>query len=217
MNLTVQDATFEAGRQDVAQHDERLFICVWRDGVETRIRVRDTHVARLRAVDGVPEDPPAVSTMRVHLLPAEIASSARGDAGDQDPVTGAKGRHPGPDLGHHADALVTEDAALRHRRHIALQDVKVRSANRGGRDADNRIGRVLEHRAGSFFPGAPTGTAIDQAVHSCVVVGWRRLTGIVLSHGFRNGACASGMLRIACTSLSREASGVCPIWHRRRR
>lgn len=41
--------------------------------------------------------------------------------------------------------------------------MKVGAANCGGRDADNRIGLILEHRTGSFFPGATAGTAIDQA------------------------------------------------------
>jgi hypothetical protein len=33
-------------------------LCVWvrRDSVETPIRIRDTHMARLSAADGVPED-----------------------------------------------------------------------------------------------------------------------------------------------------------------
>jgi hypothetical protein len=107
--------------------------------------------------------------MRVHLLPAEIASTARSNARDEDSVTGVKGRHTGSDLGHHADALVTKDTALGHRRHVAFQDMKIRSADRGGGDADDRIGRLLEDGLGTLFPGAPTGTAIDQAVHSGVV------------------------------------------------
>jgi hypothetical protein len=46
-----------------------------------------------------------------------------------------------------------------------------------GRDADNRIGLVLEHRTGAFFPGATAGTAIDQAVRPCVVIVWRAMGG----------------------------------------
>jgi len=184
----IQHATFEAGREDVTQHDERLCVCVRRDRVETRIRVRDAHMARLRAVDGVPEDPAAVPTMRVHLPAAEIASSARSDTRDEDAIAGDEGRYRGPNVGHHADALVPEGATLLHRRHIALQDVKVGAANGASRDAHNRIGRVLEHRTGSFFPGATAGTAIDQAVRPCVLAGCHRLTRIVLFHGFRSGA-----------------------------
>jgi len=173
----VQRATFEASREDVTQHDERLCVCVRRDRVETGIRVRDAHMARLRAVDGVPENPAAVSTMRVHLPAAEIASSARSDTRDEDAIAGDEGRYRGPNVGHHADALVPEDSTLRHRRHIALQDVQVGAANGGGGDADNRVGVVLKHRTGSFFPGPTAGTAIDQAVRPCVVVVPRAMGG----------------------------------------
>src|SRR5690242_9953679 len=126
--------------------------------------VRDAHIARLRAVDSTRVDPADIFTMLVHLPAAEVASSARGDTRDEDPVAGDEGRYRGPDVGHHADALVPECATLLHRGHIALQNVQVSAANCAGRDADNRIGGLLEHRTGAFFPGATAGTAIDQAV-----------------------------------------------------
>ena len=52
-------------------------------------------------------------------------------------------RDRGPDLGDGADALVAEDAARRHRRHVTLEDVQVGAADRGRVHPHDHVGRVL--------------------------------------------------------------------------
>ena len=59
-----------------AQHDECFLISIRRHVIEARVGMRDPHVFRLRAVDGVPEDPAAVAAVRVHAFPAVLALSA---------------------------------------------------------------------------------------------------------------------------------------------
>ena len=65
-----------------------------------------------------------------------------------------------------ADALVPENPARRHTRHVALQDVQVGAADGGGGDPDDGVGRVLDRRAGLLFPGALARTVIDQRLHA---------------------------------------------------
>jgi hypothetical protein len=60
VHLPVQDATLKTGRQNIAEHDEGLFIAIGPYGVKARVGVWDAHVLGLRAVDRVPQNPPAV-------------------------------------------------------------------------------------------------------------------------------------------------------------
>jgi hypothetical protein len=49
--LTIQDATLETGRQDIAQHDESFFVRASREAVEASIGLGDSHILGLSAVD----------------------------------------------------------------------------------------------------------------------------------------------------------------------
>ena len=68
------------------------------------------------------------------------------DARDQDAIARLEAGDAGADLLDDADALVAEDAAGLHGRHVALEDVQVGAADRGRRDPDHRIGRRLQDR-----------------------------------------------------------------------
>ena len=166
LHLTVQHAALEAGRQDVAQHDERFFVAVRGKVVETHVGMRDAHELRLRAVDGVAEDPAPVAAVRVHAFPAVVALPAGRDTGDDHPIAWMNGRDRRAHLRHDADALVPENPARRHTRQVALQDVQVGTADGGGGDPDDGVGRVLDRRAGRLFPGALARTVIDQRLHA---------------------------------------------------
>ncbi|MGD1025255.1 MAG: hypothetical protein ABR880_20920 [Candidatus Sulfotelmatobacter sp.] len=50
-HLTIQDATLETGRQDIAQHDESFFVRASREAVEASIGLGDSHILGLSAVD----------------------------------------------------------------------------------------------------------------------------------------------------------------------
>jgi hypothetical protein len=60
LNLAVENAAFEAGRQNVAQHHPRFFIGVGGNGIEARLRVWNANELGLGPVDLVAENPPAV-------------------------------------------------------------------------------------------------------------------------------------------------------------
>ena len=64
--LAVEHAALEAGRQDVAQHDQRLFVGAAGDRVEAGVGVGRADVFGLRAVDLVAENPAAGRAVRVH-------------------------------------------------------------------------------------------------------------------------------------------------------
>jgi hypothetical protein len=84
LNLAVEHAAFEAGRQDVAEHHQRFFVGAFGNGIEAGVGVGNADELGLRAVDGVAEDPAAGRAVRVHLLAAIDAFAAGADAGDQD-------------------------------------------------------------------------------------------------------------------------------------
>ena len=111
LDLAVEHAALEAGRQDVAQHHQRLFVGAVGNGIEARVRVGDADELGLRAVDLVAEDPAAGRAVRVHQLAAIVAFAAGADAGDQHPVSRLERRDGRPDLLDDADALVAQDAA----------------------------------------------------------------------------------------------------------
>ena len=51
LHLAVEDAALEAGRQDVAQHDQRVLVSAGRHAVEAAVRMRNANILGLRAVD----------------------------------------------------------------------------------------------------------------------------------------------------------------------
>ena len=74
--LAVEHAAFEAGRQDVAQHHQRLLVSACGDRVETGVGMRRADIFRLGSVDLVAEDPAAGRAVRVHAAPAVLAFAA---------------------------------------------------------------------------------------------------------------------------------------------
>jgi hypothetical protein len=60
LSFALENAAFEAGRQNVAQHHERFFIGAGGDEVEPGLRVGNAKELGLGPVDAVAENPPAV-------------------------------------------------------------------------------------------------------------------------------------------------------------
>ena len=117
-DLAVQHAAFEAGRQNVAEHDERFLVGSVGNRIEARVGMRNADIFGLRAVDLVAEDPAAGRAMRINALAAIFAFAAGRNAGDQHAVAGLEGGDAGADAFDDADALVAEDPSRRAgRRH----------------------------------------------------------------------------------------------------
>ena len=70
-----------------------------------------------------------------------------------------------PDLDDGADALVTEDAAVRHRWDVTLQDVQVGAADRGGVDLHDHIGRLLDGGVGHGLPRLLARSVVHERLH----------------------------------------------------
>ena len=208
LHLTVQHAALEAGREDVAQHHERVFVGSVRQLVEAGVGVRDAHELRLGTVDRVAEVPAAAPAVRVHPLLAEVALAAGGDARDQDAVAALEARHGGARLLDHADALVAEDASVADGRHVALQDVQVGPADGGRRDADHGVGRLSDGGSWHVLPRATAGPVVDERLHP----GLRRSrlgksqNRFTLFHGFISsfGWTARDGARASCLKRSRR-------------
>ena len=66
LNLAVEHAAFEAGRQDVAQHHQRLFVGAVGNGIEAGVGMGNADELGLGAVDLVAENPAAGRAMGVH-------------------------------------------------------------------------------------------------------------------------------------------------------
>ena len=164
-NLAVEHAALEAGRQDVAQHHQRLFVRAGRNWIEAGIRIGNADELGLGAVDGVAEDPAAGGAMRVHLLPAIFAFAAGADAGDQDTVSRLECRDGCSDLVDDADAFVAENAAGLAGRHVALEDVQVGAADRRFSDLDDRVRRCRNFRFGTVFEGFLPRPLINEGFH----------------------------------------------------
>ena len=82
--------------------------------------MRDAHVLGLSSVDGVAQNPAAVSAMGVHAFSAEVALQAGRDALDDDLVVNVKLRDAGSDSLDYTDALVPKNASIGYRREISL-------------------------------------------------------------------------------------------------
>src|ERR1035437_5548488 len=92
-DLTVEDAALETGRQNIAAHDQRLFVLAIENRIESRIRVRDADELGLGAVDRVAEDPPAVHAVREHELATVDARAIRRHAGYHDAISALESGH----------------------------------------------------------------------------------------------------------------------------
>ena len=103
--------------------------------------------------------------MAVEALATVGASPAGADTRQDDPVTDGQSGDPLADLGDHADALVTQDAADLDLRNIAVEDMEVGSADRGGDHLDDDISRLFDLRIGYFVPCLLAGTFVDECFH----------------------------------------------------
>ena len=133
--------------------------------VETGIGVGNADVLGLGAVDLVAKDPASRGAVREHQLPAINAFAASGDAGDQDPVTHFEGRDGRSDLVDDADALMTENAPRLATRHVALEDMQVRSANGGFDNLDDCVSRCRDFRFWLCLQSLFVGSQIDERFH----------------------------------------------------
>ena len=98
-------------------------------------------------------------------LLAEAAAPARRDAGDEYAIVLGEGRHAIALGDDGADGLVAEDRAGDDLGHVALQDVQVGSADRGGIDAHDDVGWFGDRRVSDALPATLAGTVIDERFH----------------------------------------------------
>ena len=124
LDLAIEHAAFEAGRQDIAEHHQRLFVRAVRNGIEAHVCMGNADEFRLSPVDSVAQNPAAGRAMRIHLLAAIDAFSAGADAGNQHMVAGLEYRDGGANLVDNADAFVAQDAARLAAGQIALENMK---------------------------------------------------------------------------------------------
>ena len=100
----------------------------------------------LSSIDQMPQYPTAIFAMGIHLLFAVFAFAARRDARNYDPLTLLEVADGIANFLNDADAFVAQYSAIRHGGNIALEDVKIRPANRRLCDSDDRIGRPRDLR-----------------------------------------------------------------------
>ncbi len=149
-DLAVEDADLVGGGQDVGQHEQFLVADPGRHRIGRVVGERDADVLGLGAVDLVAEDPAtAAGALPVAGLAAEPARAAGADAGHQHPIADRQVLHGRADLGDRADGLVADDAAVDHRRQVALEDVQVGAADRGRVDPHDRVGVGGEYGVGT--------------------------------------------------------------------
>src|SRR3546814_18476425 len=95
--------------------------------MESVVGMRNADEFRLRPVDGITQDPPAVGTMRIHAATAIFAARAGGDAGDQDMITSLEAVHRSAHLFADTDTFMAETPAQLTLGNTALENVQVRS------------------------------------------------------------------------------------------
>jgi len=120
---------------------------------------------RLRAVDGVAQDPAAGGAMRIHLLAAIDAFSTSADAGDQNAITRLKYRDGGTDLIDNTDAFVTQNAAGLATWQIPFEDMKIGAANCRFRDLDDCVRRRRDFWLRTIHQGFLADGLIDKRLH----------------------------------------------------
>src|SRR5690606_35983802 len=106
----------------------------------------------LGAVDQMAQDPATVFTVGIHLRLAILALATGGNAGDQDPVTLLEVADATAHLLDDTHAFVAEDAPRCHRRHIALKNVQIGTADGGFSNFDNGVGRLAKLWFGNLLP-----------------------------------------------------------------
>ena len=180
LDPSVPDADLEAGRQDVGEHHRGLVGDAGGDLVDRVVGERDPHQLGLGAVDEVSEDPADATrallgqAVGVQALVAVGAGTAGADAGDDHPVADLDGRDGRAGLHDGADALVAEDPTGGDRRDVALEDVQVGAADRGGLGADDDVGRLDDDRVRDVLPSLFAGTVVHECLHGATssVAGW---------------------------------------------
>jgi len=70
-----------------------------------------------------------------------------------------------PDFLDNPDAFMPEDSASRDTRHVAFEDVKVRSADGGRNDSDDRVRGCSYRRPRFRLQGSLTGPEVNQSLH----------------------------------------------------
>src|ERR1700676_2048621 len=98
--------------------------------IETSVGVGDAHVFGLSRVDDIAQNPAAVPAMRIHTLSAEVTLQAGSNTRDDNSVSDVKLQHSRSHILNDTNALVTEYASIGHCWKIALQNVKIGSADR---------------------------------------------------------------------------------------
>ena len=171
LDLAVLHADLEAGREDVRQQQRGLVGDVLRQPVERVVGERDADHLGLGAVDEVAEDPADADRALVGQAVRRVAAAAvgagtaRADAGDDDPVADRVVADGRADLDDRADSLVPEDPALGHGGHVALEDVQVGPADRGGVDPHDRVAGLEQHGVGDLVPALDVRTVVDECLH----------------------------------------------------
>ena len=94
-------------------------------------------------------------------LPVAVGTSA---AGGDHAVPHGEPAHRLADLGDRPDTVVPEDPAVGHRGHVALEDVQVGAADRGGH-RDDHIGRVDDPRIRHLLPRLSARSVVDESLH----------------------------------------------------
>ena len=90
------------------------------------------------------------------MLPAKPTFPAADRERNYDPIADCKGSDSGSEFDHLAHIFVTENVATLHGRLIAVQKMEVGTADRAGRDFNNRVARMLNFRVGySVDPHIP--------------------------------------------------------------
>lgn len=164
--MAVEHAHLVRGREDVGEQDGVRAVHGPRQRVHGQVGKGHADVVGLGAVDQMAEDPAATApALAVRPLPAVGAAPARGDAGDQYPVTRPHGPDVTADLDDLADGLVAEDRTGAYFRNVALEDVQVRAADGDGSDAHDRVGGILDRWVGDLFPGGLSGAVEHVAFH----------------------------------------------------
>ena len=175
-DLTVEHADLVAGRQDVGQHQHCFVADAGGNRIGRQVGERNSHELGLRAVDLVAEDPTsATEALAAMALAAVLARAARRDARDQHAVSDLDSSGAVADSRDCADGLVAEDATVGDCGHVALHDVQVGAADRGGLDVNDRVGAIDDHRISYFFPCLLARTVIHESLHQSPLLSrsWR--------------------------------------------
>ena len=167
-DVAVLHPDLEARRQDVGEEQDLLVGHALGHRMDRRLGVGDAGVLGLHAVDEVAEDPADPAGPRAvgrHPALAGRAAAARRDRRDEHAVALLQVADRGARLDHRPDRLVAEDAALGHGRHVPLEDVQVRAADRRRVHLDDDVRRLADAGVGSRLPRPLTGPTEDECLH----------------------------------------------------